>query len=465
MNQKVIKSGLWYTVSNFLIKSIGIITTPIFTRLLTKQVFGLYNNFSSWMSVLSIIVTLNLASTFISARFDFETDFNEYILSVLSLSSLSAMIWMLFLNVFSDFFVNLLGINQIYINIMMIYFVFSPAIDMFQAKERFFYGYKKTVFISWLITVSTAFISVLLVIFLPDKLFGRIVGSVIPTIIVGAILYVIIAKNGKKVRLKYWKYALPICLPYIPHLLSLTVLNSVDRIMITDICGPEESALYSLAYICGSVITVLVTSLNSAFSPWLGEKLNENKLDEIKSISKYYIFLFLALAVGLMLVSPEIILILGGKSYVEAKYVMPPVMSGCVFQFLYTMFVNIEQYKRKTFGMALASISSALFNFILNYIFIPKYGYIAAAYTTLASYLWLLITHMLLVKHIHYNEAYQYQFIVTTIIFTFIITIAITVLYSFTFLRYIIVGLYGSAIMIVLIKNYKKIIMIFKNKA
>ena len=41
---KALKSGVWYTASNFLVKSIGFITTPLFTRLLTKTEFGIFNN-------------------------------------------------------------------------------------------------------------------------------------------------------------------------------------------------------------------------------------------------------------------------------------------------------------------------------------------------------------------------------------------------------------------------------------
>lgn len=32
-NKKALKSGIWYTVSNLLVRSIGFITTPIFTRI------------------------------------------------------------------------------------------------------------------------------------------------------------------------------------------------------------------------------------------------------------------------------------------------------------------------------------------------------------------------------------------------------------------------------------------------
>ena len=76
-NIKALKSGIWYTMSNFLVKSIGFITTPIFTRILTKSEFGAYNNYVSWLSIVTIFVTLDLEATLISARFDFKDTFDE----------------------------------------------------------------------------------------------------------------------------------------------------------------------------------------------------------------------------------------------------------------------------------------------------------------------------------------------------------------------------------------------------
>ena len=53
---KALKSGAWYTVANFLTRSVGLITTPIFTRLLTKSDFGAYSNYTSWLSIAIIIL-------------------------------------------------------------------------------------------------------------------------------------------------------------------------------------------------------------------------------------------------------------------------------------------------------------------------------------------------------------------------------------------------------------------------
>lgn len=102
-NVKAFKSGIWYTLSNFLVKSIGFITTPIFTRLLTHAEFGAFNNYTSWLSIISVFVTLNLESTLISARFDYEDDFDGYILSMLSISFISTFVWFVIINAGRDF--------------------------------------------------------------------------------------------------------------------------------------------------------------------------------------------------------------------------------------------------------------------------------------------------------------------------------------------------------------------------
>ena len=381
-NRKALKSGIWYTASNFLIRSIGFITTPIFTRILTKAEFGAFNNYSSWLSIITVFVTLNLESTLISARYDYKDKFDEYILSVLSLSTISAAIWFIVVNIFSDRLTSFMGLDISYINAMLLYLVFLPAVNLFQARERYYFEYKKTVITSLFISIGTALLSVLLVQSMNNRLTGRIIGSIIPTVVLGIAFYLLFINKGKKIKIEYWKYALPVCLPYIPHLLSMTLLNSTDRVMIDKWCGSEATALYSLAYNCGAIVTLLLTSMNSAFAPWLGEKISENKTDEIRKFTKIYISAFVFMAIGIMLVSPEVLWILGGESYMEAIYVMTPVSMGCICQFLYTLFVNVEQFKKKTIGMAFASAVAAIVNLTLNYIFIPQIGYLAAAYTT-----------------------------------------------------------------------------------
>lgn len=461
MNKKALVSGVWYTASNFIVKALGALTLPLFTRLLTDVEFGDYNNYLSWQSIILIIASLNLGSTLMTARFDYK-NFDRYIFSVLTLSTFTAGICTAVLNVFGDAFTGYFGMSRLTMNLMMAYIIFYVAIDLYQARERYKFEYKHTVGISLLLSFSTVLVSLGLVLSMEDRLTGRILGNVLPTILIGFVIYLYFIKKGKSIEFSAWKYALPICLPYIPHLLSMTVLGSTDKIMITQMCDSRSTALYSLAYSCGSIITLLLNSINTAYSPWLGNKLNEKDYDSIRKMAPTYILTFCTLSLGAILLAPEILYIMGGSSYMEAVYVMPPVAMGCVCQFLYTMFVNIEQYMKNTKWMAVASVSAALLNLVLNWIFIPIYGYVAAAYTTLASYLWLLIAHMIIVKTMKMDKVYDCKFVLITVLVMISISIGITFLYSNTVIRWITFGIYAVLLVMVLYKKKDMIKKILK---
>ncbi|MBQ5840566.1 MAG: oligosaccharide flippase family protein [Clostridia bacterium] len=443
----IIKSGLWYTVSNFLSKGILFLATPIFTRLLTKEEFGSFSNFSSWLNLLVIIVTLNVEVSLISARYDYEKTLDNFVFSALSLSSLSTLIWAVVCNIFMAPISAFLKLDPVYINCMFVYLLFFPALQLFQAQERFLFRYKVSATLSLLTTVGSCALSLALMFMMRDRLSGRIFGHVIPTALIGLGLYALLAVRGKGIHCSTWKYTLRVCLPYIPHLLSMTVLNSTDRIMITQLRGDEETALYSVAYSVAMIVTLLVTALNGAFSPWLAQQLAKEDYGSIRKVSKIYIALFGVFALGLMLMAPEVLLIMGGKGYMSAKPIMIPVMIGCICQFLYTMFVNVEQFYKKTIGMAIASVSAAALNYVLNLWLIPRFGYVAAAYTTLVGYLWLLFIHMWLVRRLKKQQVYSYGFVFLALAVVAVLAVVIALLYQSNIARYACVVVYGAVLL------------------
>ena len=352
---------------------------------------------------------------------------------------------------------SLLSMDRLYVNCMLVYLLLYPAVQLFQSRERYLYKYKMSVALSLGMSVGTALLSVILVLLLDSKLDGRVFGHVIPTLAVGIGIYIFLWIKGKRIDFKYWKYALKICLPYIPHMLSLTLLNSMDRVMIKQMCGATDTALYSLASNCGMIITLLISSMNGAFAPWLGDKLSEKDYKKVRSFSRIYIALFCVLAVAIMLGTPEVLTILGGKRYASAVYVIPPIAMGCVCQFIYTMFVNVEQFNKRTIGMAFASASAALLNFFLNSWLIPRYGYVAAAYTTLASFLWLLIAHMFLVYRMKMSQVYDYLFVAGVVLAMCVVTLFVNWLYTEPLLRWGLIAAYAGLLVILILKNRSRI--------
>lgn len=461
-NTKALKSGFWYIISNLVVRGTALITTPIFSRLMTHEQYGDYSNFHSWMNIAVILVTMRMEASLISAKFDFRDNLNKYNRTMICLTAVMVAVWAAVTNLFSETFCNILGFGRLYTNLLLAYCLSHAIINIFQINERYMYRYKRSVFISMTAAISTTLVSVLLVVFMQDKLTGRVVGGILPSVVLSLLLILYFIKDGVDIDFSAIPYALKICTPYVPHLLSLQVLNSVDRIMIKRICGSADNALYTIAYICGHMVTLLMTSMNSAFSPWLGDKLNEKDYESIKKVSRYYILAFSALALVMMLLAPEILLIMGGRSYLEAKYVMPPVAMGCVCQFLYTLYVNVEQFKKKTVGMAFASIGAAFLNYSLNAYFIPRYGYIAAAYTTLVGYLFLLAVHMILVKRMGMANIYDTRFVIFLVAVMGGLTLGVNYLYGNQIARYATVAVAGTILAYEFYKHKELLLRVIK---
>lgn len=236
-NGKALKSGVWYTVSNFATKAMGFITMPIFTRIMTSSDVGDFSNFSAWIVILAAVTSVDLYSSVAVARFDYRDELNEYIASVLVLgSSITAVCYVLSI-VFQKYILNWLGFSAFELHLAFIYFMVYPAIQMFQIKSRIEYKYKVSVAISLSSTTISTLVALLLVFLMEDKLFGRLLGNYVPLIIMNVLVYLYILRQSRWISSKYWRYGLTISLPLVWHTLSSNLLSSSDRVMIKYFCG------------------------------------------------------------------------------------------------------------------------------------------------------------------------------------------------------------------------------------
>jgi len=229
--------------------------------------------------------------------------------------------------------------------------------------------------------------------------------------------------------------------PIIFQGLSNQVLARCDLFMINYYLGKTEAGIYSLGYNVAMMITILTTSINNTYVPWLYQKLDKMEYPDIKKRTNQILLGLFAIVSLAILVAPEIITLFGPKSYGQASYVVAPVLVGIAFTMVYTLFVNLEVYFEKTFLVMGGSIMVALLNIILNKIFIPQYGFIAAAYTTLVSYILYSIIHYICVKLfcrklINMNDIYDLKFISFLSVVQIIILLSVIQLHDYIFIRY-----------------------------
>ncbi|MEF9919197.1 MAG: oligosaccharide flippase family protein [Eubacterium sp.] len=88
-----LSSSIIYVLGSFLTGGIAFITTPIFTRLLTPEDFGITSVFMTWVSVFTIFIGLQTSSTIATAHIHYDKkEFKPYLSSILFLSTLSFLI-------------------------------------------------------------------------------------------------------------------------------------------------------------------------------------------------------------------------------------------------------------------------------------------------------------------------------------------------------------------------------------
>ena len=125
-------------------------------------------------------------------------------------------------------------------------------------------------------------------------------------------------------------------------------------------------------------------------------------------------FLLAILLSGVIWFAPEIILIFTNRNYVEAANVVPPVAMSMFLLFYAQLFINVEFYHEQKRSLIWASVGAAAANLVLNWIYIPRFGYVAAAYTTLVSYILFVLCNYLAMKKLLRNkdlpdDAYDYR--------------------------------------------------------
>lgn len=384
-----VKASTAYTICSVLTRCLSFITLPIFTRIMTTEEYGLATIYSSTAAIVVIFTSLQLPyGTLSTAMIRFKDDRKGYLSAVCSITLVLTLIYILCCSVFKNFFIKYLDLPFFLIVLMGIEMFFSTATAAWMGYQRFEFKYKSVV----LVTLGTAILSVITslvaVVFSSEKGIAKICSNSFVTCTVGLVLFLWLIKHGKKMfEKRYWRFALSFNLPLIPYYLSQVVFNQSDRLMINNICGRGDAAIYGVAYTLAMILTFVVTSIHSSYTPWIFERIDRNELQDNRKVTILLSSGIAFMLLGIIASAPEIIYVMAGERYSSAIWVVPPVAMSVLLLYYSDLFDCLLFFYEKKFFLAVAAVIAAVINILLNYLFIPMFGFIAAAYTTLASYL------------------------------------------------------------------------------
>lgn len=455
LNKLALKAGTWYVFSSIILRTISTLSMPIFTRLLSTESFGIVSTFNLWCSFLLVFCTLNMSYSIGRAKLDYPNKLDDYIGSVQLLSLFIACGVGLFLLIFIKPLSVLFEIPIIGVLLLIVYLLATPAIQFFQSGCRYRYKYKENILIAWIISIGSIMTSLFLIFYFDgDRAIYRMVGSVIPSAVLAVYIWgKTIKENHIKCNKEYWKYGISLSAPLVWHSISLNILSQSDRLFIVKLCGASEAGIYSVASNYGMLMTAVTDAISQGWLPWFHDKYYAQKYDEIKKNVKWIVLLGVYIGLACIALAPEAVAILGNESYTEGIFCIAPVTLGVICRYIYSHYVNIENHLKKTKFVPIGTSIAAVVNLILNAIFIPLFGYVAAAYTTFASYLILMVVHYMYTRFILQVKLYNDKFMFGIIIVTCIVAEILIISYSFTVLRYILLAT-GFATFLLVFRNF-----------
>lgn len=460
-----VKASMAYTICNILTRCLSFITLPLFTRLMTTEDYGLSTVYASTAAIVAIFTSLQLPyGTLSTAMIKFKDDRKGYLSSICSITAVLTIFYLLCCILLKNAMVKWLDLPFSLIILIGIEMLFTTVTSAWMGYQRFEFKYKSVVLVTLGTSIVGVIVSLIAVVVSSEKGIAKVYSYSFVACTVGFILFIWILKNGRKpFEKKYWKFALSFNIPLIPYYLSQVVFNQSDRLMINNICGRGYAAIYGVAYNLAMILTFVVTSIHSSYTPWIFERIGRRELQDNRKVTVLLSSGIAFMLLGIIALAPEVIYVMAGEQYASAVWVVPPVTMSLLLLYYSDLFDCLLFFYEAKIFLAIGAIVSAVINIILNYIFIPRFGFVVAGYTTLISYLLLaLIDYLYMLKICREHDIDKNLYNIKGLILVFIVFAGLGFtamsLYEYPLVRYLII----TIVFILMIIFRKKLFELYK---
>jgi O-antigen/teichoic acid export membrane protein len=393
--KQVLTNTIWFGIIPQISTLISVLILPLITPYLTPfdyGVNGIINSYSGLFLTISVLgLNVHLTNSFYTHKKKFNLVWGRILAIILVSSAVFSLLYAIIL-VFS--------LKEITGIVKVITIIGACFPILFQANKILANHYYPLVYrpkplvlrnlITSLIGVITTFVCIY---FLRLGFLGWVISAAVTALVSFTIFIkplwidenILPIFSVKKERLKKW---LLVSLPIILHTLGFVLLSSSDRIIMQTLgVSFDEIGLYSNGYQIGSYITIITSAMITAVSPKIQELFRGNNFKQLKSL---YLFIQISTIIGIFLFSvwmPQIyrLLIRNAELQSASSIALIICFSSIVYPF-YAFISTTAFIEERTPKLLWLVLFPSIINIILNFIFIPIYGYKAAVFTTLVSY-------------------------------------------------------------------------------
>ena len=382
------KASFVYAISGFVSRALGLLFTPVFTRLLSKSEYGVFSLFLGWLTVYSAVSTLEIGTGIIYGGFSrFKEERTEFMKS--ALFTLISVFSALSLPV-AFIIKRTSGLNAVFILLMAITALSDAVCSLYLTGERYAYRFSSVL----LLNLTAAILTPLLALSLISKIpyYARPVSTAVLSLVTAgmALLRWRPWQDGR-VKWQMVRFTLFTCLSLLPSFFASVLLSSADRLIIGARLGAEAVAKYSVAHSLGLALTFFTTGIFGAFKPWIMRRLDCGDVKCVWKICDKILKLGAAGTLLLTALAPEIFGILAPSEYADALaevYVLAPAVMP---MFLSGVYTSVLTFNSRGWLASVFGVLSAALSVVLNLLLVGRYSFTVSAIIFLISHTFLAV--------------------------------------------------------------------------
>lgn len=245
--------------------------------------------------------------------------------------------------------------------------------------------------------------------------------------------------------------------------IAVYIYNSSDITMLGLLANDEAVGLYSAASKMYRIAKSTILAILTVTIPRLSIYVSENKKDSfdalLRKVINYMNLLMIPIVAIIIIEGKDILLIIAGEEYMGAYYTLVVLALAIVcsmYAWISSQCILVPNGHEKE--NLYSTILGAMINIVLNALFIPKYGSIAAAGTTVIAELFVAIYCTIKAKKM---AKYRFidrnmVFIILASIFMFLVGVFLSNIISNLYIRFLVVGIltmFIYMIVVIITKN------------
>ncbi len=386
-NSNLFSSSALYAISMLLAKAAGFLLLPFYTSYISPADYGILSMLDLIGTYLAIVVSGGLNSAYM--RFYHKKEDakwrGELLATIMSLNFLIGLFMLVLTAIFVPVFASAYFDDSSYINfiyIIAITIVIESSISCVLTLIRLEDNAKKYLLINVLRLAIAIPLNIYFIAFLKIGILGFIIANLISSTLL-MLLFVIptVYQKAQRPKLSLVKELFSFSWPYIPTSGLEALINNLGIICISMTGQMKLVGLFALGNKLGSIISVIGSPVNTAWTPHMYKIAKELNAAEQYARTTTYVFTFLFIFVTFIgSFAPEIVAIASDSAYQGAEGILLPIAIGSAF-FIFRPSTRVGlTLANKTKIFPLLTLIPLIIGFPITYYLSIRYGAVGAAW-------------------------------------------------------------------------------------